>query len=144
MAPEGRLVPYIMEDGYFHQRKASAPGFTGIAFVVVAVRNLYSAIDLYTQRFHLPPPEWENDKSSQVQLAAFPGSPFILASSPDLSSTLATHVAKFGAGPYAVIVDQASGGHVAGDTSHWFGDSITWISNAGTDHPWIGVRTHKH
>lgn len=77
---DGTLFPYTIEDVSFHLRKPSAPGFAGVAFVVVGVRNLDAAINLYRARLHFPAPQRYEDSSLQMRLAAFSGTSIVLAS----------------------------------------------------------------
>jgi hypothetical protein len=142
---QGTLFASMIEDVAFQQRKPSAPRFAGVAFVVLGVRNLDAAIDLYRKKFHYSAPQRSEDSNLQMRLAAFSETPIVLASSLNPSTPLAKHIAQFDEGPYAVVLDQANhtfAGFI-GQSSQWFGQPIIWISGAGSDHPWLGVRTPK-
>jgi hypothetical protein len=130
---QGTLFPYAIEDAAFQHRKPSAPRFAGVAFVVLGVRNLDAAIDLYRKRFHYSAPQRSEDSNLQMRLAAFNGTPIVLAAPLNPSAPLAKHIAQFDEGPYAVVLDQAnhpSAGFI-GQSSQWFGQPIVWMSVLG-------------
>jgi hypothetical protein len=80
-----------------------------------------------------------------MHLAAFTGTPVVLAAPLSPTSPLAARIQEFGEAPYAFVLEQASHtmfGYI-GQPSVWFGQSILWISTLGSDHPWIGIRTPK-
>jgi hypothetical protein len=109
------------------------------------VRDLNVAIDRYRKAFHLPVPQLQDDTKMQMHLAAFIGTPVVLASPLRASSPLAARIQKFGEAPYAFVLDQANhtfSGYI-GESSSWFGTEIFWIDTLGSDHPWIGVRSPK-
>jgi hypothetical protein len=143
---QGTFFPFFIHDvtprdrRSFPMGKPSAPEFSGVALVVIGVRDLSVAIDRYRKTFRLPAPELQDDKKMGMHLALFKGTPVVLASGLNSGTPLSRRVAEFGEAPYSFVLDQAS--HttegVEGFTSQWFGHTIRWPNS---DHSWIGVRT---
>jgi hypothetical protein len=148
---QGTFFPFFIHDitprerRAFPQGRPSAPRFSGVAQVVVGVRDLNAAIDRYRETFHLPTPKLQDDEMLQLHLAAFAGTPVILVSPMLHGTPLDLRLAKFGESPYAFVLDRASAhGVLAGSRSKWFGETIFWASPAASDHPWIGIRFPTH
>jgi Glyoxalase-like domain len=143
--PQGTFFPFLIHDltprerRAFPQGKPSAPNFTGVGLVVIGVRDLDAAVDRYRKTFHLPAPERQDDPQLQMHLAAFAGTPVVLASATNANSHLATRLGKFGEAPYAFVLDPAQHSMIGGTASHWFGQTIMWISTAAP-YNWIGIR----
>jgi hypothetical protein len=108
---------------------------------VIGVRDLNVAIDRYRKMFELPATELQDDDLLQLHLAAFAGTPVVLASPLRNGSPLARHLDKFGEAPYLFILQMApKAGGITGAGSKWFGRAIIWDFSI-PDHPWIGMRT---
>jgi hypothetical protein len=146
--PQGTFFPFFIHDltprerRAFPHGKASAPGYRGVGMVVIGVRDLEGAIARYRKTFRLPAPDMQDDQEFQMRLAAFPGTPVVLASPLSPGSPLTKRLAKFGDAPCAFILD-ASGGMLGSNPSRWFGSSIFWLESAGAGLPWVGVRVAK-
>lgn len=139
---QGTFFPFLIHDltprerRAFPQGKPSEPKFAGVGLVVIGVRDLDAAIARYQAKFHLAAPQKQDDRQLKLHLAAFAGTPVVLASPSSGQSTLAARLEKFGESPYLFVLDQADrtfGGGLGG--SEWFGRNIIWMS--GLD---IGVR----
>jgi hypothetical protein len=149
--PQGTFFPFFIHDLTPRERRAfplgkpSAPGYSGVVLVVIGVGDLAGAIERYRKTFHLPAPELQDDPNFQMHLAAFAGTPVVLASPVHAKTPLGTRIKKFGDAPYAFVLGQAD--HTVmgfvGSPSKWFGNRIFWFSSPGSDHPWIGVRVAK-
>jgi len=104
--------------------------------VVIGVRDLDAAIARYQGKFHLAAPQKQDDKQQQLHLAAFAGTPVVLASPSSGQSALAVRLDKFGEAPYLFVLDQATRTLFSGDgSSDWFGRTIIWLPKLG-----IGLR----
>jgi hypothetical protein len=139
---QGTFFPFLIHDltprerRAFPQGKPSEPKFIGVGLVVVGVRDLDAAVERYRKTFRLPAPQRQDDKQLQLHLAAFAGTPVVLASPLSPKSPLAARLAKFGESPYLFVLDHADRNFFGGfGSSEWFGRQITWIPELG-----IGVR----
>jgi hypothetical protein len=144
--PQGTFFPFFIHDLTPRERRAfprgkpSAPKFSGVAQVVIGVRDLNVAIDRYRKMFKLPAPALQDDDLLQIHLAAFAGTPVVLASPLRNGTPLARHLDKFGEAPYAFILQMApKTPGMIGAGSKWFGQMIIWDFSQ-PDHPWIGMR----
>jgi hypothetical protein len=146
--PQGEFFPFFIHDSTPRELRAFPHGkpsasFAGVGLVVIGVKDLDMAIDRYRKQFHLPAPQRQDDKKLQLKLAAFAGTPVVLASPLSASSPLSKRLAAFGEAPYAFVLDQADptfAGYVDVVESQWFGRQITWLTPGSPDHPWMGVR----
>lgn len=149
--PQGEFFPFFIHDITSRELRAfphgspSALAYSGVASVVIGVRDLNIAIDRYRKTFRLPAPELQDDQTLQMHLAAFTGTPVILASPMNRGTQLAKRMERFGEAPYAFIL--APGEHfmfgAVGSPTKWFGNEFYWIEALGSDHPWIGFRTKR-
>ncbi len=143
--PQGTFFPFFIHDLTPRERRAFPSGkpsteFESVALVVIGVRDLDAAIDRYRKTFHLPAPEKQDDSRLQMHLAAFTGTPVILASPMSSTSPLAERIAKFGEAPCSFVLRQAPRtvlGFAFAANSKWFGQQIYWIS----EERWIGIIT---
>jgi hypothetical protein len=108
-------------------------GWTGIARVVIAVRDLDAAIAQYRQAYWIDPPERQDDAEFGARLAWFRGTPVVLAAPLSAKSPLSTkswlsaRLESFGEAPCAFILGPRKGSSVmAGAKSKWFGHSVFW------------------
>ena len=148
---QGTFFPFFIHDITPRERRAFPHGkpsalYAGVSLVVIGVRDLNLAIGRYRKTFHLPAPEMHDDAELQMHLAAFAGTPVVLASPMSASAPLAVRIEKLGEAPYAFVLDPAE--HTVfgfvGSPSVWYGREIHWVSSLGTGHPWIGIRFPKH
>jgi catechol 2,3-dioxygenase-like lactoylglutathione lyase family enzyme len=125
----GTFFPFLIQDFTPRDKRAFPSGkptsaeYTGVARVVIAVRDLDSAIARYRKAFDLPEPKREDDAVFGAKLAWFPGTPVILAAPVGAASWLARRIDSFGEAPCAFIL----GGKVQpAPASTWFGHAIQW------------------
>jgi hypothetical protein len=147
---QGTFFPFFIHDltprelRAFPQGKPSAPRYSGVAHVVIGVRDLDLAIDRYRKAFHLSVPKRLDDEMLQAHLAFFEGTPVVLASPLRGSTALATRLAKFGEAPYAFVLQLGpNGGGMMGVASNWFGQTIFWNFEKNLNFPWIGIGMPK-
>jgi hypothetical protein len=129
----GGFFPFLIHDftprdnRAFPSGKPAAQGWTGIAKVVIAVRDLDAAIAQYRQAYWIDPPERQDDAEFGAKLAWFRGTPVVLASPLSAKSWLSARLESFGEAPCAFILGPRKGSYVmAGSKSKWFGHSVFW------------------
>jgi hypothetical protein len=130
----GAFFPFLIRDITFRdlrafpQGKPPAGDFRGISRVVIAVRDLNSAIARYRGAYAMPEPVREFAPSFGARLAAFPGTPVVLAQPLDADSWLSVRLARFGESPCAfVLAADHPEAYEPQSHSTWFGVEISWF-----------------
>ncbi len=133
----GTYFPFLIHDYSPREARAFPSGkpttaeFSGVAKVVIAVRNLKDAIALYRETYELPEPERQTDQSFGANLAWFEGTPVILAAATNppagAQSWLATRIELLGESPCALIL---KGSRSPGAGTKWFGTDVSWFDAA--------------
>jgi catechol 2,3-dioxygenase-like lactoylglutathione lyase family enzyme len=148
--PQGTFFPFFIHDLTPRERRAfprgkpSAPRYSGVAHVVIGVRDLDLGIDRYRKAFHLSVPKRLDDETLQAHLAFFEDTPVVLASPLMAGTALAARLAKFGESPYAFVLQLGpNGGGMMGIGSKWFGQTIIWDFEKNMNFPWIGIGMPK-
>jgi hypothetical protein len=143
--PNGTSFPFLIRDFTPREQRAYPTGkpttedFSGVARVVIAVRNLKAAVARYRFVYDLEaPPMRQADQSFGAQLAYFPGTPIILAMPLNQESRLTSRLDQIGEGPCAFIL-KAQNAKSYRVTSHatWFGTAISWLDTGKTGW-WLG------
>jgi hypothetical protein len=132
----GTFFPFLIHDitpraeRAFPRGKPRQSEFGGIAFVVIAVRDLDSAVARYRKAFGLSAPQMQEDRKFGAKVAVMGNAPVILAQPLSSSSWIAERIQQFGEGPCGFILrgrqhalSQLS--HV--NTSRWYGHNIVWM-----------------
>jgi hypothetical protein len=133
--PRGSLFPFLIRDftprekRVYPSGKPTTPRFGGIAKVVVGVRDLEAAIDLYRRAYSLPAPRRQIDEGFGAELAWFEGTPIVLAKGLGPASWLAQRVIAYGDAPCAFILS-GSGGPMDATPTSWFGRNVVWANDA--------------
>jgi hypothetical protein len=130
----GTFFPFLIQDFTPRAQRAFPQGqpvtrdFKGISRIVIAVKDLESAVKQYRQAYGLQEPLREVDKEFGAQLALLGGSPVILAQPLTAESWLSARIQKFGEGPCALVLSAARPGkyHAASKTL-WFAAQISWF-----------------
>ena len=134
--PNGTFFPFLIRDftpreaRAYPQGKPAAKDFTGVRIVVIAVRDLKASAARYAKAFGWPAARQQDDSKFGARLAAFPGTPVVLAAPLDAGSWLGQRIERFGEGPCAFVLGAQ---RVAPETSakslksQWFGAAITWL-----------------
>jgi len=126
----GTFYPFLIRDitpraaRAFPSGKPTAPEFSGIAKVVIAVRALDDAIVRYRKTYDLPEPKMQIDEVFDAKLAWFEGTPLILAATNGVPSWLNTRLSNFGEGPCAYIL---KGSTTPVSQTRWFGTPVKWF-----------------
>ena len=127
----GSLFPFLIRDftprdnRVYPAGKVTTDRFSGVARVVIGVRDLASATALYRRAFGLPKPLTQRDDGFGATLAWFEGTPIVLAEGISADSWLTRRVREFGEAPCAFIL-ALHRGIVGGEVSRWFGSTIFW------------------
>jgi catechol 2,3-dioxygenase-like lactoylglutathione lyase family enzyme len=131
--PNGTFFPFLIHDftprnaRAFPKGQPSAKDFAGVKLVVIAVRDLKASTARYRQAFGLPAPAEEQDSRFGARLAAFAGTPVVLASPVIPRSWLAERIERFGEGPCAFVLGSAAIFPSAASKSRWFGAEVSWF-----------------
>lgn len=135
--PRGTFFPFAIEDLTARQDRAFLNGkpttkdFSGVARVVIAVRDLRDSVQRYRKAFALPPPIDQVDTSFGANLALFTGSPVVLAAPLNSNSWLAPRIEQFGEGPCAFILGaRRTRRYEAASKTHWAMEDISWFDPA--------------
>lgn len=129
----GAFFPFLIHDFSAREARAYPSGrptttrFSGIAKIVIAVKDLPAAIALYQSAFSLAPPRRRKDPTLDADLAEFDGTPVVLAAPANTSSWLAQRLRDLGEGPYAFVLKSQPPNPASG--------KITWL-----DHTQLGWR----
>jgi hypothetical protein len=133
----GTFFPFLIRDltpreaRAFPSGKPTTTEFSGVAKVVIGVRNLEDAIGQYRKTYELSEPKRQTDEGFGANLAWLEGTPVILAAPIPLSqgaqSWLATRIELFGEGPCALIL---KGSKIPGPQTRWFGKDVSWFDGA--------------
>jgi hypothetical protein len=146
--PNGTFFPFMIRDFTPREQRAYPGGkpttqdFSGVARVVIAVRDLNAAIRRYREAYDLPMPVQQEDARFSARLASFLGTPVVLAAPLNAQSWLAGRLDKIGEGPCAFILrlkNPAQNAKKYRLTSQvtWFGIETSWL-NTGKMGWWLG------
>jgi catechol 2,3-dioxygenase-like lactoylglutathione lyase family enzyme len=139
--PNGTFFPFLIHD-FTPREKRAFPGgkpvtqdFSGVARVVIAVRDLQASVARYRKAYGLPEPAEQLDPVLGARLAGFSntpkGTPVVLAAPLNAQSWLAERLNEFGEGPCAFILrSRNASGHPTASKSKWFGTEISWFDAA--------------
>ena len=134
--PRGTFFPFAIQDltprqnRVFLSGKPTTKDFSGVARVVIAVRNLKDSVKRYRDAYALPSPIEEVDTEFGAHLALFTDSPVVLAAPLNPDSWLTNRLEQFGEGPCAFILAARKAGHYkATAKSRWAMANISWFDN---------------
>jgi hypothetical protein len=111
----GAFFPFLIHDvskrelRAFPSGKPNAPEFAGVSRVFVGVRDLNSAVDRYRKAYGFAAPRMKDDTAFGAKLAAFDGTPAVLAAPLDAKGWLAERIARFGEAPCAFVLRRKAG-----------------------------------
>ncbi len=144
IGPNGVFFPFLIRDFTPREQRAYPSGkpstedFSGVARVVIAVRDLEAAVKRYREAYGLPAPVEQDDTSFGARLAFFPGTPAVLATPVNGQSWLAARVKNIGEGPCAFILHARNAkSYRVTSKSTWSGAAISWLDTGKTGW-WLG------
>lgn len=134
----GTFFPFLIRDitsrldRAWPTGKPNAPEFLGVAKVVIAVRDLPAASQIYSRAYGLPAPALLADPSFEANLAIFPGTPVVLAAPLDGRSWLAARLKKFGEAPCAFVLNRGpnAGDFPAKPGTVRLSEQVSWFDEA--------------
>jgi hypothetical protein len=121
--PNGTFFPFLIHDSNPRERRAFPGGkpttqdFSGVARVVIAVRDLEASAARYRKAFGLPAPAERDDAAFGARLSAFQGTPVVLATPLNSESWLTARLNDIGEGPCAFILRSSK---AASSSVAWF------------------------
>src|SRR5262249_6944162 len=107
---DGAVVPFMIEDKTPHALRAqvseSVHGsvLTGIAVVVIGVKNLDANVALFRKAYGWGAPSIEEHKEFGAKLAYFSGTPVVLAMPSEGGNWLAQRIQELGDAPVAYLL----------------------------------------
>jgi hypothetical protein len=137
----GTFFPFLIRDftpreaRAFPSLKPTTADFSGVARVVIGVRDLEKAIAQYRETYQLPEPKRQDDSSFGAKLAWMEGTPVILAAPLNAQSWLAARVEQFGDSPCALVLKGAKSPSTG---TQWFGRRVSWFDRSKLGW-WLGV-----
>jgi hypothetical protein len=142
--PNGTFFPFLIRDFTPREQRAYPNGkpttqdFTGVARVVIAVRDLKASVTRYRDAYELPAPVQQDDAKFGAHLASFAGTPVVLAAPVNPSTWLAARLDKIGEGPCAFILRVRNvKSYRKSSRTTWFGAAISWLDTGKTGW-WLG------
>jgi len=146
--PNGTFFPFLIRDFTPRDQRAYPSGkpttqdFSGVARVVIAVRDLAASIQRYREAYDLPVPVQQEDSRFGARLASFLGSPVVLATPLNAQSWLTSRLDKIGEGPCAFLLRlkdpaQNAKSYRVSSLATWFGIEVSWL-NTGKAGWWLG------
>jgi hypothetical protein len=134
----GAMLPFVSQDHtpreWRVQTTASmkGSGLSGIATVVLGVRDLEEAIERYRLAYAWDAPLIEDHAEFGAKIAHFPQTPVMLATPIDEGSWLASRLRKFGEIPATFLLKTADLKQTArkfqlAAEAQWFGGSVAWF-----------------
>jgi len=124
----GGFFPFMIHDftprdnRAFPSGKPTTTEFAGVAQVVIGVKDLGAAIAQYRQAYGLPTPVRVQSMVLGANIAAFPGTPVVLATPLSPESWLTDRLNRFGEAPCAFVLSK-------GDGPVRF-ENISWLDSA--------------
>ena len=146
--PNGTFFPFMIRDFTPREQRAYPGGkpttqdFSGVARVVIAVRDFNASIKRYRDAYDLLMPVQLEDSRFGARLASFLGTPVVLATPLNKDSWLAARLDKIGEGPCAFILRlqtpaQNAKKYRLASQATWFGIETSWL-NTGKMGWWLG------
>ena len=134
----GTTLPFLIEDitprSYRVQTSASTKGtgLTGVAVVVLGVKDLNASIALFRRVYGLPAPAVQDNPGFGAKLAYFEGTPVMLAAPLVRNSWLSNRLARFGDCPAAFLLGtrdfKATAAHFSlRNATQWFNRKVSWF-----------------
>ena len=135
-SPAGSLLPFLIQDKTPRRLRVPSSDATsdigGVAAVVIGVRDIKKATELYRSGFGWDAPQIADHSEFGAVLAYFMHSPVILAAPLDTGSWLQERLERFGECPAAFLLapcdDFDIEAHFAAtEQALWFGKTVAWL-----------------
>jgi hypothetical protein len=142
--PNGTFFPFLIRDFTPREQRAYPSGkpstrdFSGVARVVIAVRDLPASVKRYREAYDWPDAVRQDDAKFGARLASFAGTPVVLATPLNAQSWLASRLDKIGEGPCAFILHARNAeSYRVSSKSTWARAAISWLDTGKTGW-WLG------
>jgi hypothetical protein len=146
----GSVLPFVIEDktprGLRVPEASSSVSdlISGVAAVVLGVRDLDALVALFRRAYELEEPRLEPREDLEMTIAFFPGTPVMLASAWKDRGWLAARIARFGECPVAFLLgtgdlDAATDRYRLGNPDTWFGRRLAWFDESRLRRTRLGV-----
>jgi len=146
----GSVLPFVIEDKTPRElrlpKASSSMGdlISGVAVVVLGVRDLETSVGLFRRAYELEEPRLEAREDVGMTIAFFPGTPVMLASALKDDGWLADRIARFGECPAAFLLgtrklDTATEQYRLGKPDVWFGRRLAWFDESRLRGTRLGV-----
>ncbi len=134
----GAMLPFMIQDHTPRELRVQTTagmkgsGLSGIATVVLGVRDLDETTEQYRRAYGWEAPLVENHLEFGAKIAHFPHTPVMLATPIDEGTWLASRLKNFGEIPAAFLLKTADLEHAARKfqligEAKWFGGSVAWF-----------------
>jgi hypothetical protein len=149
--PAGSLLPFIIQDKTSRSLRVQpsaaleSSGITGVAAVVLGVRDLEEAAAQFRKAYGWAQPLTEENPAIGARLAHFPGTPVMLASpQPNENNWLSSRLEQFGECPAAFLLGTPNLATAAQrfplqHAGSWFGRRLAWFNPAKLGPMRLGV-----
>jgi hypothetical protein len=109
--------------------------FSGVALVLIGVRDLETSAALFRTAYNWGAPLLEVRKDPAMRTAFFPGTPVMLATASDERSWVRERIARFGECPLAFLLATpdlgvAKNRYPLGRADAWFGRNLAWFDES--------------
>ena len=134
-AGNGNFFPFLIHDFTPRDRRAYPSGkpttidFTGVAKVVIGVKDLDASITQFQRAYGFSAPDRQDDRDFDAKLAWFRGTPVVLAAPLSSQSWLDARIREFGETPCAFVLGSARPMD-AHRPALWFGKHVIWADSA--------------
>lgn len=146
----GAVLPFVIEDktprGLRVPEASSSLGdlISGVAVVVLGVRDLETPIALFRRAFNLEEPRLEAREDLGMTIAFFPGTPVMLARASRDRCRLTDRIGGFGECPAAFLLgtrdlEAATDRYRLGNPDVWFGVKLAWFDESRLRGAKLGV-----
>lgn len=146
----GSVLPFVIEGktprGLRVPEASSSMGnlISGVAVVVLGVRDLETSVGLFRRAYELEEPRVEAREDLGMTIAFFPGTPVLLAGAWRDRCRLADRIGRFGECPAAFLLgtrdlDGATDRYRLGNPDVWFGRRLAWFDESRLRGTKLGV-----
>jgi catechol 2,3-dioxygenase-like lactoylglutathione lyase family enzyme len=133
----GAMLPFMIQDTTPREWRvkpsssAAQMGLSGVASVVLGVKDMDAAIALFRKAYGWPEPARENHPEFGAKLAYFPGTPVMLAAPLQAGNWLAKRLQDLGDCPVAFLLSGQDFGKASAKAmptpGTWFGHKLAWF-----------------
>ncbi|MFQ5937467.1 MAG: VOC family protein, partial [Acidiferrobacterales bacterium] len=146
----GALLPFIIKDRTPRHYRVSPSAsvvnseLTGVATVVLGVRELEQAVALFRKVYNLPSPEYQESPDFGTVLARFGAQPLTLAAPLGSQGWLSARLARFGETPCAYLlgtrdIRKSAERFRLCKTKAWFSQDVAWFDSGALTALRLGV-----